>query len=168
MTRRIILDRSIVDDLWQLMPEGETVPAAGKIIVPLATWLGHHADFSARACDVGVWLKPDDEPGQLARDVTRLPLIAVSFPQFTDGRGYSIGRLLRERFGYKGELRAIGEVLRDQLFYMASVGFNAFAVQEGKSIEEALTAFDDFSEAYQTSVARPVPYYRRRLGGAAA
>jgi uncharacterized protein (DUF934 family) len=58
MTRRIILDRSIVDDLWHLMPEGETVPAAGKIIVPLATWLGHYADFSARACDVGVWLSP--------------------------------------------------------------------------------------------------------------
>jgi uncharacterized protein (DUF934 family) len=168
MTRRIILDRSIVDDLWHLVPEGEAVPATGKIIVPLAIWLGHQADFSARAGDVGVWLKPNDEPGQLARDVTRLPLIAVSLPQFTDGRGYSIGRLLRERFGYRGELRAIGDVLRDQLFYMASVGFNAFAVQEGKSLEEALTAFDDFSEAYQTSVARPVPYYRRRLGAAAA
>jgi uncharacterized protein (DUF934 family) len=168
VTNRIILDRSIVDDLWHLVPEGETVPATGKVIVPLAFWLAHHTDLSARAGDVGVWLKPDDEPGQLARDVTRLPLIAVSFPQFTDGRGYSIGRLLRERFGYKGELRAIGEVLRDQLFYMASVGFNAFALQEGKSLEEALTAFDDFSEAYQTSVARPVPYYRRRLGAAAA
>ena len=168
MTRRIILDRAVVDDLWQMVAEGESLPAAGKIIVPLATWLGHHAALNARGGQVGVWLKPDDEPGQLARDVARLPLIAVQFPQFTDGRGYSIGRLLRERFGYKGELRAIGDVLRDQIFYMASVGFNAFAVKEGKSLEDALTAFDDFSEAYQTSVARPVPYYRRRLGGAAA
>jgi uncharacterized protein (DUF934 family) len=168
MTRRIILDRAIADDLWQLVPEGEAVPAAGRIIVPLAAWLAQHAQLSARAGEVGVWLKPADEPGQLARDVARLPLIAVQFPQFTDGRGYSIGRLLRERFGYKGELRAIGDVLRDQIFYMASVGFNAFAVKEGKSLDDALTAFDDFSEAYQTSVARPVPYYRRRLGGAAA
>jgi len=168
MPRRIILDRAIADDLWQLVPEGEAVPASGKIIVPLATWLAQHAQLSARAGEVGVWLKPDDEPGQLARDVARLPLIAVQFPQFTDGRGYSIGRLLRERFGYKGELRAIGDVLHDQIFYMASVGFNAFAVKEGKSLDDALTAFDDFSEAYQTSVARPIPYYRRRLGGAAA
>jgi uncharacterized protein (DUF934 family) len=166
MTRRIILDRVIADDLWQLVPEGEALPATGRIIVPLATWLAQHAQLSARAGEVGVWLKPDDEPGQLARDVARLPLIAVQFPQFTDGRGYSIGRLLRERFGYKGELRAIGDVLRDQIFYMASVGFNAFAVKEGKSLDDAMTAFDDFSEAYQTSVARPVPYYRRRLGGA--
>lgn len=168
MTRRIILDRSVVDDLWQMVAEGEAVPTTGKVIVPLATWLGHQAGLRERVGDVGVWLKPDDEPGQLARDISRLPLIAVQFPQFTDGRGYSIGRLLRDRFGYKGELRAIGDVLRDQIFYMASVGFNAFAVKEGKSLEDALSAFDDFSEAYQSSVARPVPYYRRRLGVAAA
>jgi uncharacterized protein (DUF934 family) len=168
MTRRIILDRAIADDLWQLIPAGDAVPAGGKIIVPLAAWLAGHAALSARGGQVGVWLKPDDEPGLLARDVARLPLIAVQFPQFTDGRGYSIARLLRERFGYRGELRAFGDVLRDQIFYMASVGFNAFALKDGKSLEEALSAFEDFFEAYQTSVARPVPYYRRRLGGAPA
>jgi uncharacterized protein (DUF934 family) len=168
MSGQIILDRRIVDDPWQLAIEGEAVPPAGRVIVPLAAWLAQRDNLAARTGQVGVWLKPDDEPGQLARDVAQLPLIAVQFPQFTDGRGYSIGRLLRERFGYKGELRAIGDVLRDQLFYMASVGFNAFDLKEGKSLDDALTAFDDFSDAYQTSVARPVPYYRRRLGSAPA
>ena len=124
--------------------------------------------LAARAGRTGVWRRPDDEPADLAGDIARLPLVAVQFPQFTDGRGYSTARLLRERYGFAGELRAIGEVLRDQLFYLERVGFNAFDLKEGKSLEDALLAFGDFSDAYQSSVERPLPHYRRRPAGADA
>ena len=90
--------------------------------------------------------------------------IAVNFPKYGDGRGYSIGRLLRERYGYKGELRAVGEVVRDHLFYMESCGFDAFLLREGEDVQDALRAFGDFSEAYQSSAAQPVPLFRRRAG----
>jgi uncharacterized protein (DUF934 family) len=90
----------------------------------------------------------------------------VKFPSFTDGRGYSVGRLLRERYGWTGELRAVGDIQRDQLFYLARCGFNAFALREGEDVDAALTAFADFSERYQASVDQPLPLFRRRESSA--
>ena len=90
--------------------------------------------------------------------------IAVNFPKYGDGRGYSIGRLLRERYGFKGELRAVGVVARDHLQLMAQCGFDSFLLREGEDVQDALRAFDDFSEAYQSSAAQPVPLFRRRVG----
>lgn len=164
----IILDRRIIADAWTLVAEDTDLPATGDIIVPLAAWQGARESLSARAGRIGVWLKPADDPAALAADIDRLPVIAVQFPAFTDGRGYSTARLLRERHGYRGELRAFGDVQRDQLFYLSQVGFNAFVLREGQDPQAALAAFADFSDAYQTSVAQPVPYYRRRLAGAPA
>jgi uncharacterized protein (DUF934 family) len=89
----------------------------------------------------------------------------VNFPAFGDGRGYSTARLLRERYNYKGELRAFGEITRDHLFYLASCGFDSFVLREGEKPEEALASFDDFSDAYQSSVERPLPLFRRRASG---
>jgi uncharacterized protein (DUF934 family) len=107
-------------------------------------------------------LEAGDDPGALAASLGRLKLVAVNFPKFGDGRGYSIARLLRERYGYRGELRAVGEVARDHLYYMAQCGFDAFELRAGEDPQEALDAFNDFSEAYQASVARPLPLFRRR------
>ena len=172
MTQKIILDRRIVDDTWQVVETGADIPANGDVIVPLAAWQARAAELASRHGRVGVWLRPDDEPGALADDTATLPVIAVQFPQFADGRGYSTARLLRERYGFRGELRAFGDVLRDQLFYLHRVGFNAFVIKPGKSIEDALGAFKDFSDAYQGAVDRPAPHYRRRAAagddGAAA
>ena len=107
-----------------------------------------------------VRLAPADDPGSIALEgVTR---IEVSFPKFGDGRGYSIARLLRERYGYRGELRAVGHITRDLLFFLESCGFDAFELREGEDPHAALAAFDDFSESYQASVARPQPLFRRR------
>ena len=89
----------------------------------------------------------------------------MNFPKFGDGRGYSIARLLRERYGFKGELRATGDVLHDHLFFMEQCGFDAFALREDQNPQEALSVFDTFSDGYQTSVLRPVPLFRRRLAG---
>ena len=107
-------------------------------------------------------LEPTDDPVIVAGAVGRAGVIAVNFPKFSDGRGYSIGRLLRERYGYKGELRAVGEVARDHLHAMEQCGFNAFQLREGEDAREALAAFGDFSDSYQATAARPEPLFRRR------
>jgi uncharacterized protein (DUF934 family) len=110
--------------------------------------------------DKVVRLGPADDPAALSLEgVTR---IEVDFPKFGDGRGYSIARLLRERYGYQGELRAVGQITRDHLFFMESIGFDAFQLREGEDLHEALAAFDDFTESYQESPARPQPLFRRR------
>jgi uncharacterized protein (DUF934 family) len=109
-------------------------------------------------------LEPADDPASVADRLDRVARIEVSFPKFGDGRGYSIARLLRERYGYKGELRAVGHITRDNLFFMESCGFDAFELREGEDAREALAAFDDFSESYQASVKRPLPLFRRRPG----
>jgi uncharacterized protein (DUF934 family) len=110
--------------------------------------------------DKVVRLEPTDDPADVALEgVSR---IEVNFPKFGDGRGYSIARLLRTRYGYRGELRAVGHITRDLLFFMESCGFDAYELREGEDPHEALAAFEDFSESYQASVARPVPLFRRR------
>ena len=107
-------------------------------------------------------LEPHDDPAAVADRLGRVARIEVNFPKFGDGRAFSIARLLRERHGYKGELRAVGEVVRDHLYYMESAGFDAFLLRDGEDAVEALAGFDDFSEAYQASVTRPLPLFRRR------
>lgn len=107
-------------------------------------------------------LEPHDDPSAVADRLACASRVEVSFPKFTDGRGYSIARLLRERYGYRGELRAVGDVQRDQLFYLSRVGFDAFLLREGEEAAAALAALTDFSEAYQASVERPQPLFRRR------
>jgi uncharacterized protein (DUF934 family) len=108
-----------------------------------------------------VWLAPADDPAALAPWIDRLRVVAVDFPKFTDGRGYSIAFLLRTRLGYRGELRAIGDVLPDQLAYMKRVGFDAFALRADRKAGHALAALAAFSEAYQGSVDQPLPAFRR-------
>jgi uncharacterized protein (DUF934 family) len=161
---QLIKDGAIVDDRWTLLREATSladVPDGEPAIVPLALWLAQRDALRARG-EIGVWLRPSDEPDPLAADCAALPLIAIDFPQFTDGRGYSIARLLRERHGFEGELRAIGDVLRDQLYYLRQCGFNAFAVRADRNLEDALKSLGDFSENYQATWARPVPLFRRR------
>lgn len=164
--REIIKNREIVNDDWTVLrlsenelPETLEVPV-GKVIVPLKVWQAQRAELSARK-DIGVWFASDERPEALKDDVANLPVIAVDFPKFSDGRGYSIAYNLRARLGYQGELRAIGDVLRDQLFYMQRVGFNAFATRPDRSIQDALKGLRDFSEPYQTSWDLKNPLYRR-------
>ena len=107
-------------------------------------------------------LEPTDDPAIVAGAVGQAAVIAIHFPKFSDGRGSSIARLLRERQGYTGELRAVGEVARDHLHAMAQCGFDAFQLREGEDPQEALKAFGDFSDQYQATAAQPLPLFRRR------
>lgn len=154
--------REVVEDRWHRVGSDEPVDPAADVIVPVARWQKERESLLARRGRVGVLLGPADDPATLAGDVDRLALVAVDFPHFTDGRGYSTARLLRERYGYRGELRAVGDVLRDQVFYLKRVGFDTFALRADQDPEDAKKALDDFSEAYQTSVDRPQPLFRRR------
>ena len=176
--RNIIKDRAVIADDWTIVrleegqtPESFEVPA-GKVIVPLTVWEAQRPALLKRATEdgnVGVWIASHERPEVLKADVAHLPVIAVDFPKFADGRGYSIAYNLRARLGYTGELRAIGDVLRDQLFYMLRVGFNAFAVRADRDIHDALKGLTDFSEPYQASWDIKSPLFRRtqRTGTAA-
>lgn len=168
--REIIKDKAVVSDDWTVLPlieggapEAVAVPA-GKTIVPLAVWLAQRAALQQRA-DIGVWIASHERPEVLKDDVAKLPVIAVDFPKFSDGRGYSIAYNLRARLGYAGELRAIGDVLRDQMFYMQRVGFNAFATREDRNIHDALKSLFDFSDAYQASLDQKMPLFKRQVRG---
>ncbi len=164
--REIIKHRAVVSDDWTVLRLAEDEAAesvtirAGKVIVPLAVWLAQRAALEGRT-ELGVWLPSDARPEVLKDDLARFQVVAVDFPKFADGRGYSIAYNLRARLGYAGELRAIGDVLRDQLFYMSRVGFDAFATREDRNIHDELKGLTDFSEAYQTSWDQKTPLFRR-------
>lgn len=164
----IIKNKAIVEDDWVVLrlaeeeePEPETITVvAGKVIVPLKVWFAQRDKLQDRV-DLGVWIASDERPEDLKDDIGKFSVIAVDFPKFADGRGYSIAYNLRARLGYTGELRAIGDVLRDQLFYMQRVGFDAFAPRADRSIEDALKGLSDYSEVYQISIDQKSPLFRR-------
>ncbi|UJP08267.1 MAG: DUF934 domain-containing protein [Nitrosomonas sp.] len=162
----IIKNKTIVADDWTVLrlQEQETpenvIVAAGKVIVPLKVWQAQRATLQDRK-EIGVWLASDERPEELKGDIEKFSVIAVDFPKFSDGRGYSIAFNLRARLGYSGELRAIGDVLRDQLFYLQRVGFDAFAPRPDRKIEEVIKGLSDFSEVYQTSFDQKLPLFRR-------
>ena len=161
---QLIKDGAIVDNEWLRLDAdqvAEGIPADGKVIVPLASWQDYKSDLKARG-NVGVWLQAGEEPEALVGDLDSLPLVAINFPVFRDGRGYSYARELRQRHGYQGEIRAIGDVLQDQLFYMWRCGFNAYEVRADRDLEEALKGLQTFSVTYQGDVHVPEPIYRRR------
>jgi uncharacterized protein (DUF934 family) len=164
----IIKGRAVVADDWTVLrlDEGQAAADAvvpeGKVIVPLAVWQAQGAALAARAA-IGVWIASDERPEVLKGELDKFAVVAVDFPKFTDGRGYSIAYNLRMRLGYKGELRAIGDVLRDQLFAMQRVGFDAYATRQDRSIHDALKGLTVFSEVYQASVDQKTPLYRRQV-----
>jgi uncharacterized protein (DUF934 family) len=166
---QIIKHRAVIQDNWQLLEQAPAgaLPFHGDVIVPFALWAAERDALSFRLGRIGVWLEAEADPAAIAPDLARLDLIAVRFARFADGRGYTLARLLRERYGYRGELRAIGDVLRDQLYYLSRCGFDAYALRADQDPGQALSALDDFSEAYQASVERPDPLFRRRLGTSA-
>lgn len=160
MPNKIIKDGAVVADDWTVVAkEADSLPA-GKLIVPLATWQAQSEQLK-QSGPIGVWLDSDESPQAIVEDLPYLAVIAINFPAFTDGRGFSYARELRQTHGYGGELRAIGAFMRDQLFYLKRCGFNAFALQGGDP-EQALDSLNDFSESYQASADQPQPLFRRR------
>lgn len=142
------------------------IPATGKIIVPICVFVERNNELASRIDkgEVGVWLATHEVLEYLIQqqaDLNALPIIAVFVERFADGRIFSIGNLLRTRYGYKNELRAFGDVLRDQLFFLKRSGFTSFEVRADRSAIEAIASLNDFSEPYQGAVDEPRPVYKR-------
>lgn len=163
--QRIIKGDQVVDETWHLLPKEVTLSELSNsddLLVPLSLWLEHSHALLARDGGLGVWLEADEQVESIADDLQHFQVVALNFPVFSDGRHYSSARLLRERYKYQGEVRAIGDVLRDQLFYMKRCGFDAFALRADRDPYEALESLKDFSVTYQAATDEPLPLFRRR------
>lgn len=147
--RKLIKQREVIEDFWRYADED---PQAAAVIVPLPRWSQENQQWLAAGKRLGVRIGPADKVDTLAPHLSALELVAIEFGGLAEGRGYSQAQLLRRRYGFTGEVRAVGKIQRDQLFYMARCGFDAFELPPEADLEVALTAFDDFTVAYQPAV----------------
>lgn len=155
----------IVQDPWLALGDDEPVPASAWPIVSFERWQAERAALMDAGIPLGLRLRSDQPPRLIAEDVQHFALIVLEFPKFTDGRPYSYARLLRERYRYTGELRAVGHVLRDQALFLVRCGFDAVEVAEGTALEAWRAALARISVAYQpaTDGRTPAPQLRRSL-----
>lgn len=154
---RVVKNKQVTEDGWHVLT-GNELPEDGDFLVGLESW--NRGNFGQRNGKVGLVLRSGDDVTTIER-LNSAPLVAIEFPKFTDGRGYSMARLLRSRLNYKGELRAVGNVLRDNLLFMQRCGFDAFVLQPGKDIERSVSAFDELPERYQADAIEQQPLFRR-------
>ena len=157
---KIIKDGSVIEDSWTVWRDGETLPQQGQVIVPVSLWQSQREALQSLG-EVAVFLASDESPKLIADSLDALPMVAIDFPKFADGRGFSYARALREQHRFEGEIRAIGDFMRDQLFYLQRCGVNSFAL-DNDGLEAALASLKDFDECYQPGVDQPLPLFRRR------
>ena len=165
--QKVIRNSVIEDDHWTVLKEAtgpeilKAVPGR-SFIAPLKFWKLFRSDLEEYQGEVAIWLDSDENVHDIGPDLHSLPMIALNFPVFSDGRSYTNARELKSQLQYKGEIRAIGDVLRDQLFYMSRCGFDSFALRYDQDPELCLAAFNDFRNSYQSTVVEPQPLFRRR------
>ena len=159
--RQLIKQREIIVDEWRYADE-DPVGRERALILPFARWKAEREQWWLWDGRLGVRLGVTDKVDELKNDFTRIGLIALEFGGIGEGRGYSQAALLRTRYKFTGELRAVGKIQRDQLFYMARCGFDTFELPEGADLNVALTAFDDFSVAYQGATDAAGVHVQRR------
>ncbi len=149
--------RIINDDWVELDAEFDSAAPlpAGKLIVPLCVWNARREELLARDAAVGIRLASSEHPETVADALDDVALVAIDFPVFSDGRGYSHARVLRDTYGFVGELRAVGDVQRDQLFLMRRCGFDSFRIRTDRDATDALAGFGEFSAVYQSSTIDP-------------
>jgi uncharacterized protein (DUF934 family) len=167
----LILDRRIAHNDWLSLTDDAALPAAGKVIVSLKRFRAERAALQASGLTLGLRIPNTEDVTALARELAGvldgLALIALEIPVFSDGRAYSQARLLRERLAYRGEIRAQGDVLHDQLFHMSRCGINAFELRADQDAQDCLRAFSDYSLEYQVAAdgIETVWQKRRALAG---
>jgi len=164
----LLKNGTVTADPWQRVIKDEALPAEGPVIVSFARWRAERDTLIGRNAPVGVRLTNTDPLAELAPDLDRIEVVVLEFPKFTDGRAYSQARLLRERYGYRHELRAAGNVLRDQLLFMQRCGFDAFELNHGQPVQAWVAATNEFSVFYQPAGDERVPAMQRRREAAAA
>lgn len=146
---------------WTFVAEGDPLPETGKFSVSLSRFLALKQGQENGPLPDGVRLAPADKAEDLEPYLGELSLIEIDFPKYTDGRGYSHAQLLRRRYQYAGELRAVGHVLRDQIFYMHRSGFDAYETARA-GLSEVVEALNEYSVVYQPAADTSVPAFRRR------
>ena len=171
MTVRILRKRAVVEDDWTLIEDGRTdveVAADGKVIVTLARWRAEREALVAAYAAVGVLVPNTADIEAVYPEISDRALIALQFPTFSDGRGLTQAVLLRKRLGYQGELRAVGDVIRDLVFWLGRCGFDSIVPRQDQSLEACLEALDEIREAYQAAADGHTPVWVRRRGRSAA
>jgi len=161
----LIKHSQVIDDPWtSIGTEDPLPPPEVPLIVPLDRWQADRASLIARRSPLGLRLASDQSPELIAKDLTFFQLFALDFPAFTDGRAYSYARMLRERYGYTGEIRAVGHVLRDQLIFMHRCGFDAFEIPAtgARALAQFQAALSEIDVWYQSAPDAQTPVFRRR------
>ncbi len=152
----LIKDGRVAEDPWLRLEDGAQPDGDRPLIVGLERWQSERESLIGRNAPLGLWLRSDQSPAEVVGDLARFDVIALEFPKFNDGRAFSYARLLRERYGYRGEVRAVGEVLQDQLLFMHRCGFNAFVIDAEDALQRWLEAVGEVSVWYQpTADGRP-------------
>lgn len=166
VSSNLIKGNQVTEDVWQIIAKDAefdlaNVNSSDFILLPLALWLAC-SEQARNKTNIGVWIDSDEAPEPLAEHCQTIPLIAINFPVFSDGRGYSYARTLRDYYGYEGELRAIGDVLRDQLYFYQRCGFNSYLLRADQDASQAIDGLNDFSVCYQAASDQSNPLLRRR------
>lgn len=168
---KLIKDKQLVENNWVLVDSDASLESvlamkSQQLLLPAYFWAQHKAELSALEAEIGLWFDSSQNPALFQQTsgeaFEQFPVLALEFPIFKDGRAFSYAALLRQQFNYQGDLRAIGEVLRDQLTYMLRCGFSSFQIADDADEAVYLNGFSDFSENYQSTVSNPVPLFRRR------
>ena len=165
--QNLIRQRAIEHDDWMLVkeasgPEILHVTQDRNLIVPIKFWNMYKPEIENYLGNITIWLNSDEFLDDIKEELNTFSLIALNFPVFSDGRPYSTARELRQNRKYTGEIRAVGDVLRDQIFYMHQCGFNSFLLRHDQDPESCINALDDFKTNYQSTVLEKNPLFRRR------
>ncbi len=151
-----------VEDSWKTIAAGQDIPPSGHVIIPLDWWQAQRGAFTGSNVPIGVRIEPGTRIESFAQDIPRMSVIALAFPKFQDGRAFSTAQLLRERYGFKGELRAVGEILLDQLQMLARCGFDTFEITDGPTLQAIKEGrATQFTKFYQPSLMTEAPFGTR-------
>jgi len=163
MADKIIKNNAVIDNDWTIVTDpAANILTKNKIVMPMSLWNKNIPAINEHKESIGLLINHDDDLSQFQGNYADLIFIVVLFPAFSDGRGFSIGNLLRDRYGFKGELRAKGNIIRDQLYYLKRCGFDSFEFDSAVDLEAAKKSLDDFKNDYQISSNQPQPLFRRR------
>lgn len=162
----LIKDQQLSNNNWQLIDKEQDIDLSrltdsDHIILPFARWQENQSMALGKA-NIGLWLDSDEPAEPLASICHDIPLIAINFPVFSDGRGYSYARTLRDHFTYRGEIRAIGDILPDQMYFYQRCGFNSFLLRSDVNPETAIKCLNDFSISYQAGSDQRTPIFHQR------
>ncbi|MFT6260918.1 MAG: hypothetical protein ACJAYK_001949 [Crocinitomicaceae bacterium] len=159
--QKLINQTSEIENTWTLIRDEAGDLSQANIMIPASYWVANQAEFEGRN-DVAIWFAGDVNISDFDGKLDQFPVVGVDFPAFADGRGYSIAHLIIERQNYQGELRAIGDVLIDQLYFMKRCGFNTYLLTDELEPKVAIQYFETFSEPYQLAVDIKDPIFRRK------